>query len=112
MQQERLAHEAAMKQQREDLLKMFQKDRGELIEESRTQLATLQTKLVTEHKINRDREVKLSVQQIQHSSNEKINELTERVNLLEDELEGMEKMVVDEVEYVWNLFLTDRVNPF
>lgn len=77
---------------------MFQKDREELIVESQTELDTLRRTLDIEHKTMRDRDIRLSVKQMELSSNDKINELTERVCSLEDELEDMEKMVHAEVE--------------
>lgn len=98
LQQEKEAHEAALKQQRVDLLKMFRKDRDELIEQSKTELETITKNLASEHEMNRDREVRRSVQQTQVSANDKICELTERISSLESELGEMEKMVVDEVE--------------
>lgn len=77
---------------------MFQKDRDELIEQSKTELETIKKNMVSEHEMKRDGEVRRSVQQTQLTANDKICELTERITLLENELEDMEKMVVVEVE--------------
>lgn len=100
LQQEKQAHEAALKQQRVDLLKMFQKDREELIEDSKTELETLKKNLDNENKMKTEIEVKLSCKEIERSSNDQINTLTEQNNLLESEIEEMEKMVHVKVEYV------------
>ncbi len=102
LQQEKLAHEAAMKEQRSDLLKMFQKDRDELIEESKTELETITKKLTYEHELKRERDVRMSVEQTELSANQKINKLTERLSLLESELEDTRKLVNVEVEYVFH----------
>lgn len=91
-----------MKEQRSDLLKMFQKDRDELIEESKTELETITKKLTYEHELKRERDVRMSVEQTELSANQKINKLTERLSLLESELEDTRKLVNVEVEYVFH----------
>ncbi|XP_037047804.1 FK506-binding protein 5-like isoform X2 [Bradysia coprophila] len=98
LQQEKLAHEKVLKQQRSDLLKMFQKDRDELIEESKTEMETLEKKLMNEHELQRDIDIRMSVKQTQVSADQKISELTERINSLENELQDMQEMIVVEVE--------------
>lgn len=97
---EKQAHEAALKRQRADLLNMFQKDREELIEDSKIELVTLQRSLDNEFKIKTETEVRLSCEEVERSTNDKINELTELNHLLKSEIEEMEKIVHDEVEYV------------
>lgn len=101
---EKQAHEAALKRQRADLLNMFQKDREELIEDSKIELVTLQRSLDNEFKIKTETEVRLSCEEVERSTNDKINELTELNHLLKSEIEEMEKIVHDEVEYVLILF--------
>lgn len=98
VQQEKQAHEAELKQQRVDLLRMFQKDRDELIEDSKTELETLKRNLDSEHKIRTDREIRLSVLEIQRSTDDKMNDLKKQNDLLRSELEDMEKLIHDEVE--------------
>lgn len=93
-----MAHEKILKQQRSDLLKMFQKDRDELIEESKTEMETLERKLVSEHEHQRNRDIKMSVEQTQLSANQKIGELNERIHSLENDLQEMQKMIAVEVE--------------
>lgn len=56
--------------------------------------------MASEHKLSREREVRLSMEQIEHSTNDKINEYTEQITLLKKELENMKNMVDGAVEYV------------
>lgn len=109
VQQERLAHEAALKQQRQDLLKMFQRDREELIQDSKAELEALTTKLNSEHEVRREMEVQKSVEETQLSANEKINELIERIRILENELSDTDKIISEETEYVIELYTAMRI---
>lgn len=84
---------------------MFREDRDKLIEESKTELETFKKNLDSEHEMKRNREVRRSVEQTQLSANDRIYELTERIRVLERELEDMEKMVNSEVEYVFKILL-------
>lgn len=93
IEQEKIAHETALKQQRQDLLKMFQNDREDLLEESKIELETVKQNLTSEHKLRRERDVRLSIEQIEHSSNEKINDL-------QKELDNTKNIVNVAVEYV------------
>lgn len=104
LEQERLTHEAALKQQRLDLLKMFQKDREELIEVSKTELETMTKKLTNEHEMKRAREIERSVEMVELSASKKINELSKRIGMLEGELVEKEAMITSEVECVYVLF--------
>lgn len=77
---------------------MFQKDRDELIEESKTEMETLERKLISEHEHQRNRDIKMSVEQTQLSANQKMSELNERIHSLENDLQEMQKMIAVEVE--------------
>lgn len=80
---------------------MFQKDRDELIEESKTELETLERKLISEHELQRDKDIKMSVEQTQLSAKQKMDELNERIKSLEHELQDAQTMIAEEVEYVF-----------